>query len=118
MNMLDDSATWLAGQLQDNVGRAASYSRGQFTVSVTGTLAIRTHHVMDEDGFASAIQSYDWTFTAADLQLTGSSVMPRPGDRITSGGVVYEAMPLKDGQAWEGVDAAGVMVTVHTKRVA
>ena len=117
MNMLDDSATWLAGQLENHTGRSATYSRGQASVSVTGTLAIRTHHVMDEEGFASAVQSYDWTFEAADLVLYGEAVTPRVGDRIVADGVTYEAMPLRDGQPWETADAKGLLCIVHTKRV-
>lgn len=118
MNMLDDSAAWIVAQLENHAGRTVTYTRGGIASdSFTATLSIRTHHVMDEEGFATAVQSYDWTVRASLLVVSGATITPRPGDRITFGDAVYEAMPLRDGQAWEAVDANGTLLTVHTKRV-
>lgn len=118
MNMLDDSATWLAGQLTDNVARSVTYSRGVTSATVSGTLSSKLYSVMDEEGFVTAVQSSDWTFIASDLVVSGSTITPRPGDRITYGSAVYEARPMGDGQAYETLDANGTLIVVHTKRVA
>lgn len=48
-NMLQDGATWLAGQLQDHVGRSVVLRRqGQAAAELTGTVVMHEYEVVDE----------------------------------------------------------------------
>lgn len=118
-NLMQRSATWLGSKLQDAAGTTVTYRRADKSISVTATHALAEHDIIDTEGFATKVKSHDWTFTAAELLLFAEQLTPRPGDRIEAGDDVYEVLPLDDKKPCvEPLDADGILVVVHTKKVA
>jgi len=120
-NLMQNAATWLGGQLQTAAGRTVSIQQGkQFIASiVAASCATVEYQVMDTEGMLTALVMNDWTFVIADLVAEGIEL--RSGAILTEtlNGVSrsYEAMPVGSKSAVEELDSAGILLTVHTKRV-
>ena len=122
MSALTDAVAGFATALQGVAGETVTYSRQSSQITgLSGVPDNQDYEVVDAEGFASVIPSYDWLVTATDLVLSGSAIVPRPGDRISGmlNGVamVFEVMPIGTKPACEPVDPDGLMLLVHSKRV-
>jgi len=121
INLMQDGATWLGEQLQAAAGRSVTYRRGNRSATLTAVPSQHEYDVLDEDGFATKRQSYDFVVTAADLVLGSDTIEPRPGDRIddTINGEErhFELMPLGDRPCCEWHDVTGIQLIVHCKRI-
>lgn len=116
-NILQTSATWLAGKLKSHAGQSVTIRQGTTTLTgLTATLSMVEHEVVDSEGFATKVMAADWTFTASDL----GDLQLRAGSQITDteSGDKYEVTPLGKKPAVERLDALGILTTVHTKKVA
>lgn len=123
-NLLQDGATWLAGQLKDHAGRSVVLRRqGQaLTTTLTGTVVAQEYEVLDEEtGVVVTLLSYDWVFTASDYKLAGVQATALPYDRfeetLNGAAVVFEVMPIGKKPCWEWFDTSGIMILVHSKKV-
>ena len=121
-NLLQDSAVWLGDRLKESAGRQVTYARGvQQSNPITGTVAKHEYEVVENDGSVTLVLAYDWTFTAGDLVIAGSTVKPRSGDRIkeTLNGeaIEFEVLPIGKLPCSEWLDTSGVLLLVHTKKV-
>ena len=122
-NMLQDGATWLAGQLQTHAGRDVVLRRqGQSPTDLTGTVVMHEYDVVDEEtGIVFTVLSYDWMFTASEYQVTGVQVPPLPYDRLeetlAGSSIAFEVMGLGKKPCWEWLDTSGIMLLVHSKKV-
>lgn len=121
-NRLQDGAAWLAGKIKDFAGVACVYYRGADSVSVTGTINDKLYETVDDQGFTTQTKITDFTFTAADLVISGSTIKPQRGDKIEiaeDGSTVgYEVLPSSAAEReWERFDNFGTMILVHTKRI-
>jgi hypothetical protein len=123
-NLLQEAAAWLGQALQGPAGIEGVYVRG---ATQTGPIVgVPTQHeyevVDDETQLPTKVVAYDWTFLAADLVIGGAPITPRKGDRwkpVVSGvEETYEVLPLGKRPAGERLDTSGVLILVHTKRVA
>ena len=112
-NMMQDAAAWLGSRLQEQAGRSVIYSRGGTKITTTGVLRERMYRSASKAGLFTQTKAYDWLLPSADLTIT-----PRRGDKITSGGVTYEVLPIDDLPVWEYHDNANETTVIHTKRVA
>lgn len=121
-NILQDGAAWLGGQLKDHAGTSITYQRGVDTVTITATATLHEYEVVDQDGLSTMVLSRDYLVHAADLVLGGAEIAPRAGDQITEtiGGVAcsFEVMPLGMKKEYEPVDKDGLLLLIHTKKVA
>lgn len=76
----------------------------------------------DETNLPIKVVFYDWIFTAADLVLDGNGITPRSGDRwiatIEGQTETYEVLPIAKRPCFERHDTAGILLVVHTKKVA
>jgi hypothetical protein len=121
-NLLQDGAAWLGGQLKDHAGTSITYQRGVSTVTITATATLHEYEVVDQEGFSTTVLSRDYLVHAADLVLGGAEIAPRSGDLIaeTIGGVActFEVMPLGMKKEYEPVDRDGLLLRIHTKKVA
>ena len=122
-NLMQRGASWLAGKLQSSAGISVVYQRGATqSGTIIATPSQHEYEVMGLDEMLTSVLSYDWTFTAADIAISGSAIQPRPGDRIVatvgSSSNTYEVLPLKPRPCFERLDAFGTMTLVHTKLVA
>lgn len=121
-NILQDGATWLAGQLQDHAGVSIAYQRGPNSVSITGTVSQHVYEVVDAEGFGITALSRDYIVQAADLVLSGAEIAPRAGDRITETirdtSQTFEVMAIGQLKEYEPVDTDGTMLKIHTKKIA
>lgn len=121
-NILQDGAAWLGGQLKDHAGVSITYARGTNSVSITATVTLHEYEVVDTEGFGITAVSRDYIVHAADLVVAGSTITPRAGDRITEtvGGVsqTFEVMALGQLKEHEPVDSDGLLLRIHTKKIA
>lgn len=120
-NVMESAASWLGGQLKTLAGKAVSIDYGEVRITETvdgdplkGWCARQQYDVTDNEGFATALISYDWQFVASELP---EDFWKFAGVLITSGEEVYEAMPLANRKWFESLDTSGLLVTIHTKRV-
>lgn len=122
-NLLQDGATWLAGQLQDHAGRDVVLRRqGQAPTELTGTVVMQQYDVVDEEtGIVLTVLSYDWVFTASEYRVAGVQVPPLPYDRLeetlAGSSIAFEVMGLGRKPCWEWLDTSGIMLLVHSKKV-
>ena len=123
-NLLQEGAAWLGQQLQTSAGIEGVYVReASQTDPIIGVPAELEYEVIDDEtGLPTKVVSYDWTFVAADLVMGGPPITPRKGDRWKPdiGGLeeTYEVLPIGKRPASERLDTSGVLILVHTKRVA
>ncbi len=121
-NLLQSGAAWLGGQLKAHAGRTVKLTSGAVAIdNLQCSAAQFEHEILDDDGFATRVLSYDWTFLAADLVSGGLPVKLRPGVIVseTINGVTdqYEAMTLGSRPALERADSSGILLTLHTKKI-
>jgi len=122
-NLLQTSAAWLGEQLQEHCSWRVDITQDTTVISgLKATLVIAEHEVVGEEGYLVRVESYDWTFVAKDLTRANSSFVLRSGAQIlhTDCGKTtrYEVAPLSETKpAVQFLDAGGVMLTVHTKKV-
>lgn len=122
-NLLQDGATWLAGQFQDHAGRSVVLRRqGQAAAELTGTVVMHEYEVVDEEtGIVLTVLSYDWVFPAADYKVGGVQTPPLPYDRfeetLAGSSVAFEVMGLGKKPCSEWFDSSGIMLLVHSKKV-
>jgi hypothetical protein len=118
--LMQRGASWLAGKLQAAAGRSVTLHWRNKSVAVTGTVTLQQYEVVDENGLTTLVESWDWTFTAAELLLDGQSVRPTKGywlsETLNSEEVRYDVMPVGSKPPTETVDAFETLVVVHTKR--
>jgi hypothetical protein len=121
-NIIQDGAAWLGGQLKDHAGVDITYRRGSDTVAITATATLHEYQIVDQDGIATVVISRDYIVHAADLVLDGAEIAPRAGDQIVetirSVATTFEVMPLGERRECELVDQDGLLLLIHTKKVA
>ena len=122
-NILQDGAVWLGEQLKQVAGVTVTYQRGSSSIAgLTATVYFHEYELADQDGFVTVVKSRDYILHAADLELAGSQITPRSGDRIieTINAVshTFEVVPLGTLKEHEPLDTDGVLLKVHTKRIA
>lgn len=116
-NVFQDAATWLAERIQAAAGRSVTFTRGvMVSDAVTGCVSMHEYEVLDNEGFPTSVQAWEWTFKTSDLPYT-----PRAGDRLTEtlsgASVAYECLPVAGKPATEWLDTSGVLTVVRTKKV-
>jgi hypothetical protein len=117
-NVLEEGTEWLAGELQAFASRAVTYRRGGLVSSPIAAIpAQQMYEVIDEDGFATSVQYFDWSIPAVDLVLGNARIEPRQGDRIIDGNVAYDVLPVGKRPCVEPIDPAGILLLLHTRRV-
>lgn len=121
MTFVSDGMTLLSDQLQQHVGRDATYTRLANSAAITATVILQDYTVTDEAGLKTSVWSFDLIVERSQLKFSGTAFDPRPGDRITLvrglETMTLEAMPIGDRRCFEWVDEDGTMVTIHTKKV-
>lgn len=121
-NIIQDGISWLGGQLKDHASVSIIYTRGSYSSTITATATMHEYEVVDDEGFGIVMLSRDYIVHVADLVLNGAEIAPRAGDRITETiqGVscTFEVMALGQKHEYEPFDSDGLMLLVHTKKVA
>lgn len=120
-NLLQDGAAWLGEQLKAVAGVTVAYHRGSSSIDeLTASVSVHEYEILDTDGIMVLVKSRDYIVHAADLVI-GTTITPRSGDRIveTIGGTpqTFEIMPLGAQKEYEPLDADGVLLRIHTKRI-
>lgn len=93
-------------------------------ISRTTSVPAMVYTVVDTTGEDEIIETIaeerTYKIRPADYMVNGTPVTPRDGDRIITGSGVkeltFEVLPVPGRQCFE-LDAAGLMLSVHTKRV-
>ena len=123
MSALSDAVAGLAATLKNVAGESVVYTRGPTSSApITAVSDVQTYEVLDQQGIPISVLSYDFLFTTADIVVGSAQIEPRPGDRIatTLNGVActFEVMPLGTKPCAEWAEPDGIMLIVHTKKVA
>lgn len=129
MNLLANAVNTLAATLTGAAAYSGDYQRyGGGSARIRASLVVRDYEVQDEEGLVTQVRSYDWLFRVEDIK---SFMPPIPGDRWNVRDyqligeqdedleeVPFEAMNIGTRPCFEPHDAQGIMVIVHTKKVA
>ena len=103
------------------LSRTVIYRRGEDSVDVAATVGSTAFERADEYGVVHRIESRDFLIATADLVLTGTATLPKPGDRITETGDTtmheYEVMAPGGEPAWRYSDPQRLTLRIHTKFV-
>lgn len=105
----------------DSIGQLAGesivYSRGAQSVTLTAVPGVTGANLDDAGINVSVLTALrDWIIKADDLVIGGSAVMPKRGDRITAGGLVYE-VNVDGEQVYHWSDPGHTRLRVHTKQI-
>lgn len=118
-NAKGGATAFLGAALKGNTGRIVTIRRRGTIIGagITASVAFHEYQLANEDGSVTVAPVYDWTFTTADLSVT-----LRDGDEISEvlNNVTcrYEVLPIGSSSSVTPADSSGVLVTVHTKKVA
>lgn len=84
---------------------------------VAAMVKTRFYETVNDDGFATSVESIDFDFLESSYLVLGQAADPRSGDRITrSNGDVYEVLPVGSEPCFKKLGTNGQM-RVHTKRI-
>lgn len=119
--MMESGAAWLAAKLKTSAGHVVTVDYGESRVTatpdgddLTGWCSRQQYDVMDSEGFATSVMSYDWQFVLEDLP---EDLLKFANVTITNGSEKFEAMPIGKRPWNERLDTSGQVVTIHTKQV-
>ena len=119
--VMESAASWLGGQLKTLAGKPVFVDYGEVRISTTvsggelkGWCARHQYDVMDSEGFATSLMSYDWQFIMTDLP---EDIWKFANVTVISGTEKFEAMPLGNRPWHERLDTSGKLITIHTKQV-
>lgn len=119
-NVLQLGAAWLGERMQALAGRMVTVRQGGVsTESITAWHELVGYDVVDQDGFSTSVESFDWRFVAADLPTgfvfrDGALIVEEIAGGLTN---VFEVMPIGTKKCSEKADSSGVLLTVHSKQV-
>lgn len=101
-------------------GGAVVYSRGANSVELSAGFGKTDFQVETADAVRIEHTDRDFIFAAADLILGGTVATPQRGDRIEviDEEETFEVLAPSGAQVYRSCDAEGLMIRVHTKRVA
>jgi hypothetical protein len=108
-------------------GGSAAWTRGNTTTNLSNCVFGRAFEASEDTALGGSVRIHysdrDFIVPAADLVIANTQVLPQDGDvfEILSGaevGARYEAMPIPGGQCYRTGDAQGVLLRIHTKRIA
>jgi hypothetical protein len=120
-NLLSKASEWLERQRQRYATSPVLYVRGASSVEVAATVGRTTFEVDDGYGVLVRSESRDFLVLAAELDLAGSSTLPRRGDQIreTQGTAVfvYEVTAPGKEPCWRWSDPLRKTLRIHTKEV-
>lgn len=123
-NLITRGATWHGGKLQVAGGRSVTFTRvPDIEIALTATATMNKYELPNSEGIATEVQSYDWVITTDELVYGSDVLTPRTGDQITETlngeTVTWEVLDLDEMRpAVEWFDVEGLLLLVHTKRVA
>lgn len=128
MTPLVQAIQGMASSLERLAGYRGSYSRyGGDSETIHGVLLQREYEIMDDEGVVTLFKSFDWLFRVEQL---GDLFPPKPGDDWFPDGYGQTEQQEND-LRWHFIartigknpcytlhDPQGLMVIVHTDRVA
>lgn len=129
MSALSRAVAGLSGSLKRVAGEAAVYTRGPATsLSFTVVHDLQSYEVINDQGFPESVISHDFLIAVGDIPIATGDMRegliggPRGGDRITVDvagvGCEFEVVPVGKRPCVELADPDGIILVVHTKKVA
>lgn len=117
MGMLERAEETLRKWRRTNLTKLVSYTCSAGTIAVYVTQA-ETRVDSDNGEVITRSRVVDFIVEAADLKISGQQIEPKPGDRISFNGLVFELAALGGEPCYRvhGQDYASYRL--HTKRVA
>lgn len=122
MNVIADGVSWLASQLRESAGGDCVYIAGAAQGELTAIPA-RPKAIIDGEQVAIIdATALDFLIETSELATAVGVTEPAPGHRVErrKGAIkeVYEVRPPDDNvKCFEPVDAHGILLRVHCKRV-
>ena len=117
MSLLSDGAALRSSLRSAAFGTSILYTRGStLSAAITARVGIAMYEQMTGAAVLQ-IHGTDFVFAVADAKWADETTFtPQAGDKIASGGKVYE-VASHGGPCWEPSDSAGVSIRVHTIEV-
>lgn len=112
---LQGAMAWLEAQRREHLSIPVIYRRGESAVTLSATVCKTVFKVVDDYGRFQYIESRDYLVSAADLVLSGKTVLPEAGDEIEESGYVYEIMAPNHEPEWRYSDSYRQCLRIHTK---
>jgi hypothetical protein len=117
-----DAAVLLAfRRLLHTAGRRVLYVRGPLACEWWVAVGRSLYQAQDDRGVIEERDCRDFCGIAAELMLTGQTVIPMRGDRIveqtSAGSDTYDLLPLESDKPYRFMDPGKLLLRVHTKRI-
>jgi hypothetical protein len=118
MDVISTATSQLSSVFQQFASQPIVYSRGLLAAAFNATARRTRYQAQGDNGLVMTFVSHDWSFPVS-LLAAFDPPTPQRGDTITNAsGDEFEAMiPSGSEQAFT-IDAFGIDVLVHTKRLA
>lgn len=115
-DILRRGTEWLNAKRKANMTELVTYNRVTgSSASLLATRAKNDPEQLIETELVSGALTQDWILEAIDLEVAGSFVQPRKGDRITVDGQTWEVSEIgNDGKCWRYSDQFQLMVRIFT----
>lgn len=73
---------WLTETLKASAGQSVTYRRGSDSISVSAVFGRSEFQLTDQAGTVTALETHDFIFGPSDLEISGSQITPRVGDKV------------------------------------
>ncbi len=124
MNLLEDGATWLADQMEQNVSSPVVYVRGSQQCELNASFGKTQFEVTDQAGMLHNVESHDFILRSANMLFDGEIFVPKTHDEIhvVRSGVTHRYIVAQYGsmidsteQVYRWCDPYGKQLRVHTR---
>jgi len=106
--------------MKSAAGRTVEVRQGENSYSgLTAWHQLVNYEVVDNEGYGTSVQSWEWRFLVADLTSgfafrEGDLIVEINGDETET---QYQVLPVGGRPCVENADSSGLQLTVRTKRV-
>jgi len=121
--LMERAVTMAARAMPAAAGGDIVYQRGgELSGEIAATFGKTEFQVESAEGVRIEHTDRDFIFLMANLVVGGVLILPEKGDLITilggPAGEVFEVLAPGGAQVYRACDPAGVLIRVHTKKVA
>jgi len=124
LNLLEDGATWLADQMEQNVSSPVVYVRGSQQCELNASLGKTQFEVTDQAGMLQNVESHDFIFRTSEMLFDTDVFIPKALDEIhvVRNGTTHRYQVVRYGgvmdsteQVYRWCDPYGKQIRVHTR---
>jgi hypothetical protein len=96
-DLLGDALSWFQRQQRTICAESVTYARGSDTVSINATVGRSDVFASEQEaGVEYTDDMRDFIIDVADLELSGTAIVPQRNDVITQDGLTWTVLPRAD----------------------